>query len=1401
MRTIRTRLGSLALALVLLMSLLPVTALADPAVTENTEQEPGSNWISEADTSWCTGESPYTVDTAQELAGLALLVNQGTESFKGKTVTLGANIDLSGKEWTPIGGTNTGKKFEGTFEGNDQTISNLNIAKGLTNTASNNSVGLFGACTGSAKLQNFTLHNVDVKGSLNVAAVLGGSDGAEASITDVHVTGSIQVYGYWYVGGILGKGYSTVTDCSVEGDRAATSYVSITGGYAGGIVGFMGEGNCKTVGCTVKDLTVSGAYNGIGGINGILHYGNTIENCTAKNVVVWQNTAPEEDGRIYAGAFAGTYLDNGGKNPPTLRGCTFTGEIYSGSNKTDVLEATRYVGSLWYGSQPPSTVSIEDCVIHMPPEAQVGQTKYDTLKQAIEQAESGATVTLLRDVTLAGGYTDHNAGLEIRKSITIDGQNQYTISTGTFLYGIRIYGGKQEENTVSVAFQNVDVVSSVSSGRCIDTRGGDLELVLDHVNMNATGTGNTQVLTVGGNHKEQTAVKIQNQSCIAAADSGYGIITWNPVNMVIDHSTVSGYGALYLKGQSNSAGSAGSQVMVQNGSVISSQGIEGSSNEFGTIVFEDSNIVLSVHNASLFAKTDAEDTNQAILCFGETTGNQVYISGDAACEETGACASFTSGKVQNNAISITGGTFSSDPSAYVASGYQAFESNGKWVVGKAVTNVSLNKDTLDLYVNGEETLTASITPADAYGDVSWSSDHPEIAAVDANGKVTAKAPGQAVITAAVGGKSAACTVTVRYAPVETLTLDRTELTLIQGGETTLIATVTPDNTDPTVTWTTSNEAAATVVDGKVTAVAPGEAVITVKVGEKEAACKVTVIAKDEVIADVAEPDVTVNESIPSEVEDTVRDTAGSVNADVIADAAQDEANSLTDTEQAELKEKAVTEGLVVADGQTINLFTQAYLEVTATAAETGENGVISITLDITPMVQVVASTASTASDVEVGQNAVVVKEAEKLDIASNTQISVQLPDAFAGQLVYVKHQAESGVYYYREMADHTGKLTFTTLHGFSPFTFSMENGAAAEVNGIGYETLEQAIDAVSNNGTVTLTADNDEDIAVSRKITFILDPNGYSFTGSITAGAQYEMTKTEYADGTIKYTFDDASSSGGGSGTTGYIVYVGSVKNGSVKVSPARADKGDTVTITVTPNKGYELDELTVTDKDGDELKLSDKGNGKYTFTMPGSAVTVDAAFQAVKEESPVDAFLDINSGAWYYDAVKYAVENGLMSGTGTYTFQPNTTLSRGMIAQMLYALEGKPSVSATNSFTDVSANDWYAKAASWTQSKGIITGYDDGRFGPNDPLTREQLALILYHYAQIKGYDTSAKADLSKYVDGSSTSAWAQTAMTWAVGEGLLSGRGLNMLYPSGTATRAEVAQIMMNFCENTAK
>ena len=496
------------------------------------------------------------------------------------------------------------------------------------------------------------------------------------------------------------------------------------------------------------------------------------------------------------------------------------------------------------------------------------------------------------------------------------------------------------------------------------------------------------------------------------------------------------------------------------------------------------------------------------------------------------------------------------------------------------------------------------------------------------------------------------------------------------------------------------------------------------------------------------------------------------------------------------KDALTNAGVSVTDTSNVTIVVQPYLEISV-AAVSIQSSTKTVTLDITPMYITVATTNKDNIDLEgSNKNAVQIGTAHELTITKPVTVTIPLTTGFVNDgTLYVKHVKDNGSTYYYKGSVKNNVLTFTNPNGFSLFTYSTSSDeVVAAIGDHGYATLADAIAAVEKGGTIELLADN-LSATVSREISFTVTGNGAD-TVRLSAGSGYKMQQVGNT-----YTFTYIGTEGGGSSTSGYLVSVDSGKNGKVTVSPQRAEKGETVTITVKPDEGYELDELTVTDKNGDSVKVTYQDDNKYTFKMPGSSVTVEATFQAVKEESPVDAFLDINTGAWYYDAVKYVVENGLMSGTGTYTFAPNTTLSRGMIAQMLYALEGKPSVSATNSFTDVSANDWYAKAASWTQSKGIITGYDDGRFAPNDPLTREQLALILYNYAQLKGYDTSAKADLSKYVDGSSTSAWAQTAMTWAVGEGLLSGRGLNMLYPTGTATRAEVAQIMMNFCENTAK
>ncbi|MDU3014073.1 S-layer homology domain-containing protein [Flavonifractor plautii] len=308
--------------------------------------------------------------------------------------------------------------------------------------------------------------------------------------------------------------------------------------------------------------------------------------------------------------------------------------------------------------------------------------------------------------------------------------------------------------------------------------------------------------------------------------------------------------------------------------------------------------------------------------------------------------------------------------------------------------------------------------------------------------------------------------------------------------------------------------------------------------------------------------------------------------------------------------------------------------------------------------------------------------------------------------------------------------------------------------------------------------------------------SGYTFEGwydgSSRVSSPYKVTKDVIL--TAEWDYNGSSSS---SGSTRYTVSVEDTDNGSVKVSPTRASKGSTVTVTVKPDEGYELDKLTVTDKNGDSVKLTDKGDGKYTFKMPASKVTVEAVFTAVEPEGL--PFTDVTSGDWFYDAVAYVYDKGMMEGTTDTTFAPTMNLTRSMIAQVLYNLEERPEAPGAAGFPDVAAGAWYADAVNWAAARGIVKGYDTGAFGPEDSVTREQLAAILYRYAQAKGYDTTQGGmAVREFSDSASISDWAQTAMSWAVNAQVLSGKGNGVLDPQGTATRAEVAQMLMNFGEH---
>ena len=376
-----------------------------------------------------------------------------------------------------------------------------------------------------------------------------------------------------------------------------------------------------------------------------------------------------------------------------------------------------------------------------------------------------------------------------------------------------------------------------------------------------------------------------------------------------------------------------------------------------------------------------------------------------------------------------------------------------------------------------------------------------------------------------------------------------------------------------------------------------------------------------------------------------------------------------------------------------------------------------------------------------------------------------------------------------------------------PVTEVMLNTAKVEFDHVGenYQVTAHVLPTNATNQTVAWTSSNPEIAIVDTNGKITAVKNGVATITATTQDGNY----TAFCEVRVNSDTSNGGAyhpeAGSTSSSDRYAINKPSdVENGSIKVSDSKAEKGDTVTITVTPDAGYELDELVVYDEDGDEIDLKDKGDGKFTFEMPKSDVEIEVSFAVIEAETVKADFTDVAADSWYADAVQYVFENGMMSGTSEVTFSPNLDTTRGMIVSILYRLEGAPDLSNENlgyPYADVDADAYYADAVYWARQNGIVAGMSAEQFAPNNAITREQMAAILYHYAQFKGYDVSAKADLTAYTDAASVGAYAADAMAWANGAELITGTSATALSPAGQATRAQVATILMRFCENIAK
>ncbi len=455
-----------------------------------------------------------------------------------------------------------------------------------------------------------------------------------------------------------------------------------------------------------------------------------------------------------------------------------------------------------------------------------------------------------------------------------------------------------------------------------------------------------------------------------------------------------------------------------------------------------------------------------------------------------------------------------------------------------------------------------------------------------------------------------------------------------------------------------------------------------------------------------------------------------------------------------------------------------------------------------------------------------------------TAATEALPTTFNEPQAAQGDSAELSGYYVDASQGITNKFFFVeitdTLSGVKTvYCYELTKGNPLELEAAPVTKYTVKIDSNIANGTVK--ADKTT-AAEGETVTLTVTANsGYRFSSVTVKDADGKTVATTSASG--KYTFTmpasnvtvtaafrksggggGGSSSGGGTSTHS-VSTPSKTDNGSVSVSSKSAAKGSKVTITVKPEDGYKTGSVIVKDANGNVIEVTDNGDGTYSFIMPDTKVSIAAEFvkedeakpetspapeqtpaPGTEENCPSEKFTDVDQNQWYHEGIDYALTKGFMSGVGDTTFAPDADTTRAMIVAILYRLEGSPAVAAA-SFTDVPRGSWYADAVAWGEANGVVSGYNDELFGPNDSITREQMASILYRYAQYKGVDVSANRDLSGYSDAASVSDWAVTSLGWANAEGLITGMSDTVLAPTGTATRAQAAAILMRFCENIVK
>ena len=1070
--------------------------------------------------------------------------------------------------------------------------------------------------------------------------------------------------------------------------------------------------------------------------------------------------------------------------------------------------------------------------------AKVGDVEYATLQEAINAATAGQTVKLVANAA-------EDIKIPADKDITLDlGNSTLTNKSGdtiTVALGatLTITGNSEDENKVgtvdNVANGKADIVNN---GTVILNGGWYLRSKETGKNSNTSG-GNSyyNILNHGVMTINNDTMVMQEGKFSSLIVNGYydykGVESKGERNQYIDGTNQAApkltiNNGVFVGGVNTIKNDDGGELIINGGGFGNYEGCVVMNNNTATI---NGGRFIAEGNYVLYSRyiNDTINIGKLTVTDGEFEGNLTQIN--------------------KAPIAISGGTFTTDPTAYLAEGYMSPKVGDSYKVGletDAVAQIGNNKYTTlqdafqaategntvklltDVHTNGTDSpdarlvirvpITLDLNEHTIYSPDNMGDNKTNFVALNVAADTTLKATTGGIDTGENGGyainvyKGAKLTIDggKYYGGGTAVQVQKGELTInngyfdaeafndpkygynfiincidsayknetakvaIQGG---YFAHFDPSNN--------SAEGAGTnfVADDYVS-------VTSDKSGYDYKVVKKTDTGSIVVKPAVAEPEVNVDKISESD-RAKVENAAKSVEVPTLGAAANAQSQQINAEKAAALIANATE-----VDSANAKLYVQVSLKVTPTAY-TDTTGNKELALEITPQYRIVASTADKADDIKLSdsasgtKNAQVVQDYQKLTITAPTVVTMELPTGFAndGDKLSIKHTKDNGTveYYTGKVTADGGKLylTFTT-NGFSPFVIS---SAVASIDGVMYPTLAEAVANVDSGKTIKLETDCAEAVTVSRTVAFTLNANGHTHTGKIVSGsytveANAAITSVAGYTGAFAfaYTAPSHSSSGGShSSSRRYDVSAPSVKHGDVTVSPKNASKGDTVTITVKPDSGYELDTLTVKDASGSKIKVKDKGDGKFTFTMPASKVTVSAEFAEIETLD----FADVSTDAYYYEAVKWAAKKGITGGTGDGTFNPNGSCTRAHIVTFLWRAAGSPEPKNTVSFADVPAGSYYAKAVAWAVENGITLGTGDGTFSPNATCTRAQSVTFLYRALG------TAPTTVNGFTDVTADAFYAD-AVAWAVESGVTNGTSASTFSPNNGCTRAQIVTFL---------